>query len=187
MLHGCLLQWPATVCLLFSLIWMGHQFTKEHCIDSLDSLPQWVFRAFRESEGEGKVQLSGIAQLWVEECAYPRDPEMFQLQIKLWQGWRNEWIWTIQQSLIFFIIVIIGPFWHDYDFIFSLQIIYIFTVFVLYLLLFNINSFFIILCYFLSPLMRYPQTDIKYTTKNPNHNQQSMLTFCKNIIPITKR
>lgn len=53
-LHGCLLQWPATVCLLFSLIWMGHQFTKEHCIDSLDSLPQWVFRKFRESEGDGE-------------------------------------------------------------------------------------------------------------------------------------
>lgn len=38
----------------------------------------------------GKVQLSGIAQLRVEECAYPWDPEIFQLQIKLLVGWRHE-------------------------------------------------------------------------------------------------
>lgn len=69
---------------------VGRPFTTEHCPDRLDSLPLCSGRLGSRMGDGGELWLSGIAQLWVKECACPWDPEIFWLQIQSGLRWDGE-------------------------------------------------------------------------------------------------
>lgn len=119
------------LCLLFSLIWMGHQFSIEHCTGSLDSLPQWVSSSFRESERDEESAIVRNCTIVSGGMCLPfvsaANKTFLRMEKRMWR-------WTIQQKFYFETLVILGQLWHEYIFlswhnVLSLYYTYIILIF----------------------------------------------------------